>query len=47
MPPSTAPRSRFATSTLTPRTFVFGQIDLRDTFKKIDYLVAPTLASRS
>lgn len=29
--------------TLTPRTFVFGQIEyLRDTFKLIDYLVAPT-----
>jgi putative salt-induced outer membrane protein len=29
--------------TLTPRAFVFGQLDyLRDTFKAIDYLVAPT-----
>jgi hypothetical protein len=29
--------------TLTGRTFLFGQIDyLRDTFKLIDYLVAPT-----
>ena len=28
---------------LTPRLYVFGQIDyLRDTFKRIDYLVAPT-----
>jgi putative salt-induced outer membrane protein YdiY len=29
--------------TLTPRLYVFGQLDyLRDTFKRIDYLVAPT-----
>jgi putative salt-induced outer membrane protein YdiY len=29
---------------LTPRAYVFGQIDyLRDTFKLIDYLVAPTV----
>lgn len=29
--------------TLSGRTFVFGQVDyLRDTFKRIDYLVAPT-----
>jgi putative salt-induced outer membrane protein YdiY len=29
---------------LSPRTFVFGQVDyLRDTFKLIDYLVAPTM----
>jgi putative salt-induced outer membrane protein YdiY len=29
---------------LTPRAFVFGQIEyLRDTFKLIDYLVAPTV----
>lgn len=29
--------------TLTSRTFVFGQLEyLRDTFKRIDYLVAPT-----
>ena len=28
---------------LTPRAYVFGQLDyLRDTFKLIDYLVAPT-----
>jgi putative salt-induced outer membrane protein YdiY len=28
---------------LTPRTFLFGQVEyLRDTFKLIDYLVAPT-----
>jgi putative salt-induced outer membrane protein YdiY len=28
---------------LTPRMFVFGQVDyLRDTFKLIDYLIAPT-----
>jgi putative salt-induced outer membrane protein len=30
--------------TLTSRTFVFGQVEyLRDTFKLIDYLVAPTV----
>lgn len=29
--------------TLSARTFLFGQVDyLRDTFKRIDYLVAPT-----
>jgi putative salt-induced outer membrane protein len=28
---------------LSPRTFLFGQLDyLRDTFKEIDYLIAPT-----
>jgi putative salt-induced outer membrane protein YdiY len=30
--------------TISPRTFVFGQLDyLHDTFKLIDYLVAPTV----
>lgn len=30
-------------NTLSPRTFVFGQVDsLHDTFKSIDYLFAPT-----
>ena len=38
---SLAFRDKYA---LNPRTFVFGQIEyLRDTFKLIDYLVAPTV----
>ena len=33
---------------LTPRVFVFGQIDtLHDTFKEIDYLIAPVAGAGS